>query len=197
VISGSGLTAVLNTNGVTPGSTIRVIVKGTSEVDNCSASGEIRVSTRMPLLAPPPPLLPLVLQPCPRRSSPLNLTRIDNVCKDILLNIAVTKLQSEPTARLVIVTYRGSGEKKIVEIRRFQNVHECLVREGGIDPNRIIAKAGGVLDDLIFVRPYLIPEGADFQANDSMTPSTPEPQLPTNPHSRNPTPNQKRPQRKK
>src|SRR5262249_59735956 len=47
-VSGSGLTAVLDTTGAAPGSTIDVTVTATSEAGGCRASGSTRVSVRTP-----------------------------------------------------------------------------------------------------------------------------------------------------
>jgi hypothetical protein len=50
-VSGSGLSATLDTTGVTPGTTIEVTLRAVSDVGNCSASCATRVSVKVP---PPP-----------------------------------------------------------------------------------------------------------------------------------------------
>src|SRR5262249_40176532 len=53
-VSGSGLSATLDTTGVTPGTTIEVTMRAVSEVGNCSASCTTRVSVKGPPVIEPP-----------------------------------------------------------------------------------------------------------------------------------------------
>ncbi len=161
-ISGQGLNASLDTTGVTPGTTIEVTVRATSEVGNCSASGSTRVSLRPPPPPPPPPPTASELGQCTtfRR----NNARVDNACKDILTNTVIPALQADPGAKLVIDGYRGERERPAtLDLQRAKNVRDRLA-DGGlgvqIDVNRIVVRPGGVSTTGEQVRIWFVPTGA-------------------------------------
>jgi len=161
-ISGSNLNAVLDTTGVTPGSTIEITVRATSSEGNCSASGSTRVTLRAPPPPPPPPPTFSELGQC--TSFKRNNARVDNACKEILQNRVIPALQADPTARLVIDGYRAENERPAnLDLQRAKNVRDRLA-DGSlgtqIDVNRISVRPGGVSTDGSQVRIYFVPSGA-------------------------------------
>ncbi len=161
-ISGTDLNAVLDTTGVTPGSTIEITVRATSSEGGCSASGSTRVSLRMPPPPPPPPPTFSELGQC--TSFKRNNARVDNACKEILRNRVIPAMQADPTARLVIDGYRADNERPAnLDLQRAKNVRDRLA-DGSlgtqIDVNRISVRPGGVSTDGSQVRIYFVPSGA-------------------------------------
>jgi hypothetical protein len=179
-ISGSGLSATLDTTGVTPGTTIEVTVRGISDVGNCSASGSTRVSLRNP---PPPPV---VTPPTYRdlgqcTSFKRNNARVDNACKNTLQQVVIPALQADPGAHIVIDGFRADNEKPAtLDLQRAKNVRDRLA-DGSvgtqIDANRIIVRPGGVSTDGSQVKIYFVPSGAADPSGPSAVdagPVTPE-----------------------
>jgi hypothetical protein len=161
-ISGTDLTASLDTTGVTHGTTIEITVRATSEVGNCSASGTTRVSTKMAPPPPPPPPQASVIGQCTtfRR----NNARVDNACKDILRSQAVPALQADPGAKVVVEGYRGERERPAtLDQQRAKNVRDRLA-DGSvgvqIDANRIVVRPGGVSTTGEQAKIWLVPTGA-------------------------------------
>jgi hypothetical protein len=160
-VSGSGLTAVLDTTGAASGSTIDVTVTATSEAGGCSASGSTRVNVRVPPPPPPPPTYSEIGQ-C--TTFKRNNARVDNACKEILQNRVVPALQADPTARLVIDGYRADMERPAsLDLQRAKNVRDRLA-DGSlnvqIDVNRISVRPGGVSVDGSQVKIFFVPSGA-------------------------------------
>jgi PKD domain-containing protein len=160
-VSGSGLTAVLDTTGASSGSTIDVTVTATSEAGGCSASGSTRVNVRVPPPPPPPPQYSEIGQ-C--TTFKRNNARVDNACKEILQNRVVSALQADPTARLVIDGYRADMERPAnLDLQRAKNVRDRLA-DGSlnvqIDVNRISVRPGGVSVDGSQVKIFFVPSGA-------------------------------------
>jgi hypothetical protein len=160
-VSGSGLTAVLDTTGATSGTTIEVTVSATSEAGGCSASGSTRVNVRVPPPPPPPPTYSEIGQ-C--TTFKRNNARVDNACKEILQNRVVSALQADPTARLVIDGYRADMERPAsLDLQRAKNVRDRLA-DGSlnvqIDVNRISVRPGGVSVDGSQVKIFFVPSGA-------------------------------------
>src|SRR5262249_58611846 len=123
-VSGSGLTAVLDTTGAAPGSTIDGAVTATSEAGGCRASGSTRVSVKTPPPPPPPPTYSEIGQ-C--MTFKLNNARVDNACKEILQNRVVPAMQADPTARLVIDGYRADNERPAgLDLQRARNTRDRL-----------------------------------------------------------------------
>ncbi len=159
-ISGSGLTATLDTTGVTPGTTIEVTVRATSDVGNCSASG----TSRTVIKVPPAPVKPVATEMGQCTTFRKNNARVDNACKDVLRQ-AITSLQADPQAKLVILGYRADDEKpENLGGQRAKNTRDRLA-DGGlgaqIDVNRISVRDGGVSTDGIQVKLWIVPSGAD------------------------------------
>lgn len=162
-ISGSGLSATLDTTGVTGGTTIEVTLRATSEVGNCSASCSTRVSVRAPAPPPPPPT-PTASEIGQCTSFRRNNARVDNACKEILQNRVIPALQADPNARLVIDGYRGEKERPAnLDLQRAKNVRDRLV-DGSlgvqIDANRISVRPAGVSTTGEQVRIWFVPQGA-------------------------------------
>ena len=160
-ISGSGLTAVLDTTGAAPGSTIDVTVRATSEAGGCSASGSTRISVKTPPPRPEPPKYSEIGQ-C--MTFKRNNARVDNACKEILQNRVVPALQSDPTARLVIDGYRANDERPAnIDLQRAKNTRDRMA-DGSlnvqIDANRISVRSSGVSVDGSQVKIYFVPSGA-------------------------------------
>jgi hypothetical protein len=177
-VSGSGLTAVLDTTGAASGSTIEVTVTATSEAGGCSASGSTRVNVRVPPPPPPPPQYSEIGQ-C--TTFKRNNARVDNACKEILQNRVVPALQADPTARLVIDGYRADMERPAnLDLQRAKNVRDRLA-DGSlnvqIDVNRISVRPGGVSVDSNQVKIFFVPSGAADPSGPSAVdpgPVTPE-----------------------
>ena len=171
-VSGSGLTAVLDTTGAAEGSTIDVTVTATSEAGGCSASGSTRVTVKR---TPPPPPPPTASEIGQCTTFKRNNARVDNACKEILQNRVVTALQADPTARLVIDGYRADMERPAnLDLQRAKNVRDRLA-DGSlnvqIDVNRISVRPGGVSVDGSQVKIFFVPSGAaDPRAPSRWTP---------------------------
>jgi PKD domain-containing protein len=160
-VSGSGMTAVLDTTGATQGSTIDITVTAISEAGGCSASGSTRVTVKTP---PPPPVRPTYSEIGQCTSFKRNNARVDNACKEILQNRVVSALQADPTARLVVDGYRADMERPAnLDMQRAKNVRDRL-SDGSlnvqIDVNRISVRPGGVSVDGSQVKIFFVPSGA-------------------------------------
>ncbi len=165
-ISGSGLSATLDTTGVTGGTTIEVTVRATSDAGNCSASGSARTSVKSVVVPPTPPRpTASLIDNCMTFSK--NNARVNNACKEILQSKVIPALQADPGARVVIDGYRGEKERPAgLSLQRAKNVRDRLA-EGklgtAIDANRIVVRDGGVSEDKQ-VTIWLVPSGADDPA---------------------------------
>jgi hypothetical protein len=160
-VSGSGMTAVLDTTGATQGSTIDITVTAISEAGGCSASGSTRVTVKTP---PPPPRRPTYSDLGQCTTFKRNNARVDNACKEILQNRVVSALQADPTARLVVDGYRADMERPAnLDMQRAKNVRDRLA-DGSlnvqIDVNRISVRPGGVSADGSQVKIFFVPSGA-------------------------------------
>ncbi|HKC86008.1 MAG TPA: PKD domain-containing protein, partial [Blastocatellia bacterium] len=160
-VSGSGMTAVLDTTGAASGSSIDVTVTATSEAGGCSASGTTRVTVKIP---PPPPPKPTYSEIGQCTTFKRNNARVDNACKEILQNRVVPALQADPTARLVVDGYRADSERPAsLDMQRAKNLRDRLA-DGSlnvqIDVNRISVRPGGVSVDGNQVKIFFVPSGA-------------------------------------
>lgn len=180
-ITPSGLSATLDTTGVTPGTSITVTLRATSDAGNCSTECTTRVTVRQP------PAPPVVRPPEAREFTPCttfkrNNARVDNACKDVLRSEIISALQADATARLVVEGYRGERERPAtLSLQRAKNVRDRLA-DGSlgttIDANRIEVRDGGVSPEGGRVRMWLVPQGATNPAtgavSDNPGPVTPE-----------------------
>jgi outer membrane protein OmpA-like peptidoglycan-associated protein len=162
-ITGSGLSATLDTTGVTEGTTIEVTVRATSDQGNWSASGSARTSVKTkPIVTPPPKPTASEIGSC--TTFKRNNARVDNACKEVLQSRVIPALQADPTARVYIDGYRGEKERpEGLSLQRAKNVRDRLA-EGklgtAIDVNRIVVRDGGVSADKQ-ITIWLVPSGAD------------------------------------
>lgn len=158
-IVGNGLSATLDTTGVTGGTTIEVTVKATSDAGGCSASGSSRTSIKMPPPPPKPRPAASVIDNCITFKK--NNARVDNACKDILTNKVIPALQADSGAKVVIDGYRGDKEKpESLSLDRAKNVRDRLA-DGklgtAIDTNRIVVRDGAMSADGTQVKIWLVP----------------------------------------
>jgi outer membrane protein OmpA-like peptidoglycan-associated protein len=156
-IVGNGATVDFDTTGLAPGNyTVTVRVDdGRGEAADCSSMVEVKP-------VPPPPQASKISD-C-AFGKPLS-TRIDNVCKRILDDVAL-RLQNEPRGSAVIIGYSDPKERKPEKIAgdRATNGVKYL-GEKGIDASRVTTRTGsgqaGATDnrriDVIWV-----PEGATY-----------------------------------
>jgi outer membrane protein OmpA-like peptidoglycan-associated protein len=156
-IVGNGAAVDFDTTGLAPGNyTVTVRVDdGRGEAADCSSMVEVKP-------VPPPPQASKISD-C-AFGKPLS-TRIDNVCKRILDDVAL-RLQNEPRGSAVIIGYSDPKERKPEKIAgdRATNGVKYL-GEKGIDPSRVTTRTGsgqaGATDnrriDVIWV-----PEGATY-----------------------------------
>jgi hypothetical protein len=156
-IVGSGPAVDLDTTGLAPGNyTVTVRVEdGRGGAADCSSTIEVK--------AVPPPPQASKISDC-AFGKPLS-TRIDNVCKRILDDVAL-RLQNEPRGGAVIIGYSDPKEAKPAKVAgdRATNAVKYL-GEKGIDPSRVTTRTGsgqaGATDnrriDVIWV-----PEGATY-----------------------------------
>ncbi len=156
-IIGSGPAVDLDTTGLMPGSyTVTVRVDdGRGGAADCTSTIEVK--------AVPPAPQASKISDC-AFGKPLS-TRIDNVCKRILDDVAL-RLQNEPRATAVIIGYSDTAERTPEKIAsdRATNAVKYL-GEKGIDPSRTSTRTGtgqaGATDnrriDVIWV-----PEGATY-----------------------------------
>ncbi len=156
-IVGTGAAVDFDTTGLAPGNytvTVRVD-NGYGGAADCSSTVEVKP-------VPPPPQASKISD-C-AFGKPLS-TRIDNVCKRILDDVAL-RLQNEPRGSAVIIGYSDPKEAKPDKIAgdRATNAVKYL-GEKGIDPSRVTTRSGagqaGATDnrriDVIWV-----PEGATY-----------------------------------
>ncbi|QUW01684.1 OmpA family protein [Chloracidobacterium sp. MS 40/45] len=130
-IQGSGANVTLDTTGLSAG---RVVV--TVTVDDGKCTGE--ASTAIEILSPPPPPQAYTIACDGTLANPpfrRNVVRVDNQCKALLDQI-VTRLQSDPTAQVIVDGHADKGEKRGTARKRADNVRAYLVGKG-VDPNRI------------------------------------------------------------
>ena len=156
-ILGTGAAVDFDTTGLAPGTyTVTVRVDdGRGGAADCASTVEVK--------AVPPPPQASKISDC-AFGKPL-ATRIDNVCKRILDDVAL-RLQNEPRGSAVIIGYSDPKEAKAAKVAgdRATNAVKYL-GEKGIDPSRVTTRNGsgqaGASDnrriDVIWV-----PEGATY-----------------------------------
>jgi len=134
-IDGSGATVQLDTSGLAAG---RYTVTG--RVDD-GRGGAADCATSVNVTVPPPPPQAAKLNECIFRAS--GSARSDNVCKRILDDVAL-RLQSDPSASVVIVGYADPREPKSARLaqQRGDNAVKYLTAKG-IDASRMAVRAAG------------------------------------------------------
>lgn len=118
-----------------------------------------------------------------RQPTPLEFrgrsTRVTNVHKAALDDVAL-RLRQEPQARLVVDGYAGPAESAQQARRRAQNVKTYLVREKGIDPDRIVVRGFGperqpTAERRRRVELWIVPSGAEMPPEPGTTPTAQTP----------------------
>ena len=155
-ITGDSKCAKLETTGITPGSkvTVNLLLTGTG-IPECEAKGTITLQVAEEIVA-----TTVEMPPCDTFKT--DSARVDNVCKANLVEV-VRKLESDPTARLIIDSFYRKGEKPAMAYERGKNVRDRMA-DGSIgvvvDANRVIVRPSGQSDDGTQVRLSLLPAGA-------------------------------------
>jgi outer membrane protein OmpA-like peptidoglycan-associated protein len=156
-IVGSGAAVDFDTTGLAPGNyTVTVRVDdGRGGAADCSSTVEVK--------AVPPPPQASKISDC-AFGKPLS-TRIDNVCKRILDDVAL-RLQNEPRGSAVIIAYSDPKESKPAKIAgdRATNAVKYL-GEKGIDASRVATRTGGGqagATDNRRIDVIWVPEGATY-----------------------------------
>ncbi len=161
-ISGTGMTATLDTAGLQAGP-VTVTVTAT-DARNLSGTGTCTVNVEVP--PPPPSTSKIASIQFPDLKRPW---RVDNTAKAILDDVA-SRLKADPNAKIVIVGYadgekapmEGKGKKRQpmnLAAQRAVNAKAYLVQQQGIDPSRVEVRTGTgqqKVADIIWV-----PQGAD------------------------------------
>lgn len=175
-INGTGATAVYSSTGAPAGQV--GITCTVSDDKNHTATADTSVA----IVPPPPPPIPHVEALCSVSFArdAKRPTRVDNEAKACLDQIALNLKQSTGATLVVVAdstekenALTGKQEKfaarhKHARVERFAaqravNIKDYLVREQGIDPNRVSVATGTGNDQN--VQNYLVPAGANF-AND-------------------------------
>ncbi|MGA7795238.1 MAG: PKD domain-containing protein [Candidatus Acidiferrales bacterium] len=156
-ILGSGAAADFDTSGLAPGNyTVTVRVDdGRGGAADCSSTVEVKP-------VPPPPQASKISD-C-AFGKPLS-TRIDNVCKRILDDVAL-RLQNEPRGSAVIIGYSDPKEAKPDKIASDRATNGVkYLGEKGIDASRITTRTGAGqagATDIRRIDVIWVPEGATY-----------------------------------
>ena len=159
-VSGTGSTGTLSTAGAAAGSPITVTA---NVVDDRGLSTQCTAAVNV--LAPPVTVVEAQDVGTCNFSDPRRTTRVDNVCKAVLDEVAL-RLQREPNGKLVVVGYAEDDEVvKVSDIdgQRSVNVKYYLTSgesQAQIDPSRIEARSGP--HGSRSAKLYFVPEGASF-----------------------------------
>ncbi len=154
-IIGSGPSVQLDTTGAAAG---RYTVTG--RVDD-GRGGAADCSTTVDVQAPPPPPQASKINECLFRT-----TRVDNVCKRILDDVAL-RLKTEPRATVVIVGYADPKEPKPEKVAKLRADNAAkYVTSKGVDSSRLNTRAAtgqkgaGKMNRRIDI--VWVPEGASY-----------------------------------
>ena len=157
-ITGNGPTGDYDTIGLSPGTYII-----TTRVDD-THGGAADASTPVEVKPVPPPPQASKISEC-LFGKPLS-TRIDNVCKRILDDVAL-RLQNEPRATTVIIGYSDPKERRPAQVAgdRATNAVKYL-GEKGIDASRVTTRTGsgqaGATTQNRRIDVIWVPEGATY-----------------------------------
>jgi hypothetical protein len=81
-----------------------------------------------------------------------------------VLQDVVRRAQAEPTAQIVIDTYRTNREARTLDLQRGRNIRDRLASgtllPAAVDPNRIVVRPSGVSTDGTQARIWFVPSGA-------------------------------------
>jgi hypothetical protein len=175
-VSGSGNTGRLDT-AFAPARTA-ITVTATVEDDrhqtaSCTAVVNVLAppATAPPMKAPPAAVVePREVGTC-SFSNPNKASRVDNVCKALLDQVAL-QLQREPNGRLVVVGYAVAAEvanSSDIDSQRSLNIKRYLTAgesQAGIDPARIEARTGP--QGTSSAKLYFVPQDATFPPGDTV-----------------------------
>lgn len=138
-VVGMGADASLDFAGATPPTNATITVKvrdnhGNSATSDCSVA----------LSAPPPPAPKAEAVSCLAGGFPKNLSRLTNVDKACLDDVA-QRLKSDPQATVTVIGYADSHEKSANTIAdaRAKAVRDYLTTERSIDSSRITVRSSG------------------------------------------------------
>lgn len=148
-VTGTGATATLDFEGVTPPASSTVTVRvADSRGGSATASTTVRLNQ---------PARPAEAVSCLAGGFPRNLSRLTNVDKACLDDVA-QRLMSDPRARVVVVGHADAGETSAERLgeQRAEAVKTYLVAERRIDAARVTTRSAGA------TRPH--GDGADAAA---------------------------------
>lgn len=167
-INGNGATAAFSSAGAPTGDV--AITCAVADDKGQAATANTTVS----IVAPPPPPVPHAQALCSASfaNDAKRPTRVDNEAKACLDQVALT-LQQQADAKAVLVASSTAAEKappkrknaKVVDVagQRGVNTKDYLVKEKGIDPNRI--SVATIATDGQQVQNYLVPAGTNLSAD--------------------------------
>jgi outer membrane protein OmpA-like peptidoglycan-associated protein len=156
-VAGNGLNGDFDTTGLAPGN-----YSITTRVDD-GHGGAAEATTGVEVKAVPPPPQASKINEC-AFGKPLS-TRIDNVCKRILDDVAL-RLQNEPRSSAVIIGYSDPKEAKAAKLAGDRGTNAVkYLGEKGIDASRVTTRtgsgqAGATNNRRIDI--ILVPEGATY-----------------------------------
>jgi len=194
-VSGSGSTATFASAGA-PAGTVGITCTVTDDKGQTASA-----TANLNILQPPPPPVPhtSALGAISFDKDKKRPARVDNEAKAILDGVALS-LQKQPDAKAVVVGESNAKEKaaeakqqkaalrnkhiKVEDLaaQRAVNTKDYLVTEKGIDAARVSARTGTA--DSQTVENYLVPAGADFNADVAGT--TPVDETKVTPQARKP-----------
>jgi outer membrane protein OmpA-like peptidoglycan-associated protein len=167
-ISGDGTTATLSTTGAEPGPI--TVTCNVQDDRKLSASNTTSVNVEAPPPPPPPPAAPEASR-LNQISFKQNSARVDNAAKAILDDVAL-RMQRDADAKIVIVGSNDTNERaKALPGQRALNAKAYLVKEKGIDANRIAVRSGAKEGTTAII--WLVPAGAP--SPEEGTTAVPEP----------------------
>lgn len=156
-ISGSGNTATLTTTGA-PSGPITVTCNVHDNKGQTASS-----TTTVNVQAPPPPPAPHTEKLCTLGFNRFHRlpVYVDNVAKACLDDVALNA-QRQPNAKIVLVGNAAPGEPhaQYRAAKRAANAKKYLVKEKGIDSNRIEIRTDNA--GARVVEDYIVPPGANF-----------------------------------
>jgi outer membrane protein OmpA-like peptidoglycan-associated protein len=135
-MSGSGAEATFDSAGVASGTSVSVKVR-VSDGRGGTAESTCSVKVQAPERKPE-------AQSCTSGGFPRNLTRLNNVDKACLDDVA-SKLRQDPRSRLIITGHADQGERHpdVLGRKRGEAVKDYLVKERGVDAARVTVRSAG------------------------------------------------------
>jgi outer membrane protein OmpA-like peptidoglycan-associated protein/opacity protein-like surface antigen len=132
-VTGTGATATLDFTGATPPSSATITVRVTDD-HGLTATSDCSVR----LIEPAKPAEAVS---CTAGGFPLNLSRVGNIDKACLDDVA-QRLSSDPRARVIVIGHADRRETaREIAQRRADATKDYLVKERGIDATRVTTRA--------------------------------------------------------